>query len=93
MCEARGASRKRLREKMRTLLNWNVRKSLGKVEPDLRLLDLRIVNGDACSLRKEIANERNGGRFARVAGVSFERKPEDGNVLSKSSWSMVGRLL
>jgi hypothetical protein len=46
---------------MRTLLDWNVRESLGKVEPDLGLLDLRIIYGDVCSLRKEIANERDSG--------------------------------
>ena len=65
----------------RTLLEGDVRESLGKVEPDLGLFDLRIIYRDACTLGKEIANERDGGRFAGVASVGLECKAENGNVL------------
>jgi hypothetical protein len=48
-------------EGVRTLLEGRVRKSLGKIEPDLRVIDFGIINCDACPLGKEIANERDGG--------------------------------
>lgn len=66
------------------MLEGDVRESLGKVEPDLRLFDLRIIYRDACTLGKEIANERDGGRFAGVASVSLECKAENGNVLPRA---------
>lgn len=65
----------------RTLLEGNVWESLGKIEPDLRHFDLRIVNRDVCTLGEEIANEGDSGRFAGVACVGLECKAEDGNVL------------
>ena len=68
----------------RTLLEGDVRESLGKVEPDLGLFDLRIIYRDACTLGKEIANERDGGRFAGVASVGLECKAENGNVLPRA---------
>jgi len=68
---------------MRTLLEGNVGESLGEVEPDLRLFDLRIKDGDASALGKEITNEGDGRRFAGVSGVSFESKAENGDVLTK----------
>lgn len=67
----------------RTLLEGNVRESLGKIEPDLRHFNLRIINGDVCTLGEEIANERDSGRFTGVACVGLECKAEDGNVLPK----------
>ena len=67
-----------------TLLEGDVGESLGKVEPDLGIFDWRIIYRDACTLGKEIANERDGGRFAGVASVGLECKAEDGDVLPKS---------
>lgn len=66
---------------IRTLLERNVGERLGEVEPDLRLFDFGIKNGDVCALGKEIANECDGGGFAGVTRVGFECKAEDGNVL------------
>jgi hypothetical protein len=68
---------------LRTLLEGNVGESLGEVEPDLRLFDLRIKDGDVSALGKEITNEGDGRRFAGVSGVSFESKAENGDVLTK----------
>jgi hypothetical protein len=68
---------------MRTLVEGNVWEGLGEVEPDLRLFDLRVKDGDASALGKEIANEGDGRRFAGVSGVGFEGKAENGDVLTK----------
>lgn len=45
---------------------------LGEVEPDLRIVDLGVVNGDVGALGEEVPHERNCGRLARVAGVCLE---------------------
>ena len=57
------------------------RARLREVLPDLRLLDLRVVDSDICALREEVANEGDGRRLAGVTGVGLEGEAENGDVL------------
>ncbi len=63
-------------------------KSLRKVKPNLGFFDLRVINRDVSVLREEVADERDGRRLARVAGVSLEGKAKDGNVLYRKRSKM-----
>lgn len=49
--------------------------------PDLLGLDLRVVDGDVCAFREEVADDGDGRRLASVTGVGLERKAKDGDVL------------
>ena len=52
-----------------------------QVLPDLRLLDLRVVDCHVRALRKEVTDESDGSRLAGVAGVRLEGEAENGDVL------------
>ena len=52
-----------------------------QVLPDLRLLDLGVVDGHIGALSEEVADERDGRGFTSIASVSLECKPKDGDVL------------
>lgn len=48
---------------------------------DLRMLHLRIVDGQAGALLEQNLADGDGGRFARIAGVLLERKAKDADAL------------
>ena len=49
--------------------------------PNLRMLDLRIVNLDEGIFGLEIPDESDGGGFAGIACISLECEPEDRDAL------------
>ena len=51
--------------------------------PNLRFFDLRVIDGDVCPFQKEIADQRNSGRFASVTSVCLECEAQHSNVLQK----------
>lgn len=51
------------------LVSDGVLASLGKVHPDLVLLDLGVVDGDVGGLVEEVVDEGDGGRLSGVSGV------------------------
>lgn len=68
---------------MRTLFYRNTREGFGKVGPNLRFFDLRVINRDVSAFGEEVADESDCGRFAGVTCVGFEGKAKNSNVLSK----------
>ena len=52
-----------------------------QVLPDLRLLDLGVVNCYVRAFRKEVTDEGDGSRLAGVAGIRLEGEAENGDVL------------
>jgi hypothetical protein len=61
------------------------RSVVGKVEPDLLLGDLRVVDGDSGLLREEVVGDGDGGGLSGVSSVLLEGPSEDGNLLSGDS--------
>jgi len=49
--------------------------------PDLRLLDLRVVDVDKGSLGQEVTDEGDRGGFTGVTSISLESKPENSDAL------------
>jgi hypothetical protein len=72
-------------ERKRTLLKGNGRAGLGKVEPDLVLADLRVVQADVRPLRDEVTDERDRRGLASVAGVGLEREAKNCDALKSRS--------
>ena len=58
------------------------RSVVGKIEPDLRLGDLRVVDGDSGLLAQKVVGNGDGRGFTRVSGVLLEGPSEDGNLLT-----------
>ena len=66
---------------IRTVLELPVVARVAEIFPDLRLLDLRVVDRDVCTLCQEVADEGDGSSLTSVAGVGLERETEDSDVL------------
>lgn len=64
-----------------TKLEGEVGACLREVLPNLLSLDLGVVDSHVSALSEEVTDERDGGRFTSVTGVSLESKAENGDVL------------
>ena len=53
-----------------------------EIEPDLRLGNLRVVDGDSGLFTQKVVGDRDGRGFTRVSSVLLEGPSEDGNLLT-----------
>lgn len=67
--------------RLRTLCKRLVRGGFLKVEPDLAVLYLRVVDVDECLLSLEVLDEGDSSRLPGITGVGFECESEYGNAL------------
>ena len=58
------------------------RSVVSEIEPDLRLGNLRVVDGDSSLLAQEVVGNGDGRGFTRVSSVLLEGPSEDGNLLT-----------
>ena len=65
------------------------RSVVGEVEPDLRLGDLRVVDGDSGLFTQKVVGDRDGRGFTRVSSVLLEGPSEDGNLLTSDAASQL----
>ena len=68
-------------ESKRTVLKGGSGDSLGKILPDLTLLDFWIVDVDKSFFGQEVTDEGDGGRFTSVTRIGLEGKPKNSDTL------------